>query len=144
MLLLILDGLPTPYAAARVVRRRTTFNKILSHTYSPRAKEKEYAIWQLKAQHNAAPVAGPIQLDFLFHMPIPARTSKKMKRQMLEGRVHHLSKPDTSNLIKFAEDCLKGIVFIDDAQVFAVSGKKIFSETPKTIIKVYFNEEEKS
>lgn len=56
---------------------------------------------------------------------------------MLLGQLHHIVRPDTTNLIKFAEDTLKGIVIEDDSQVYGIVATKIYSETPKTIIKVF-------
>lgn len=56
---------------------------------------------------------------------------------MLAGIIQHTKKPDTTNLVKFAEDTLKTIVIEDDSQVFRLTASKIYSETPKTVIKIY-------
>lgn len=128
MILLEITGLPTPWAAAYVGRRGA---------FNPKFKEKEYARWQVKAQYNQqAPITAAVRLDITFHMPIPTGTSKVRKLQMLNGRLPHIKKPDTTNLQKFAEDVLKGVVIEDDSQVIEVVARKIYGEQPKTVIKV--------
>lgn len=46
------------------------------------------------------------------------------------------TKPDLDNMQKFYGDCLKGIVFYDDAQVSFATHGKFRSQTPKIIIEV--------
>jgi Holliday junction resolvase RusA-like endonuclease len=118
-----------PWAAHKGYGRRA---------YNPRFKEKEFYQWQIKSQWNRVnPIASGVTLDFLFHMPIPVGTSKVKKRQMLSGMIQHTKKPDTTNLVKFAEDTLKKICIEDDSQVTKIIATKIYSETPKTVIKIY-------
>ncbi len=69
-------------------------------------------------------------------MPIPEGTSKVRRLQMLNGKIHHIKRPDASNLVKMYEDCLKGIIFDDDSQVVEFTARKIYSETPKVVIRV--------
>lgn len=69
-------------------------------------------------------------------MPIPKTTSAVRRKQMLNGILHHIVRPDTSNLTKFLEDCLKTIVFEDDSQVVEIIARKIYGETPKTVISI--------
>lgn len=128
MIILTIEGLPVPWAAPYVTRSR--------HAFNPKYKEKEYYQWQIKAQWNQKILAAPLCLDFTFQMPIPQATSKVRRTQMLNGILHHIKRPDTTNLIKFAEDTLKGIVIEDDSQVCQISAQKIYGLTPKTVIKV--------
>jgi len=55
---------------------------------------------------------------------------------MLVDYIHHLKRPDATNLQKFAEDCLKGIAIDDDSQVVEVYSKKMFGEKPMTVVKI--------
>lgn len=128
MILLTIEGLPTPWTAPYVTRTR--------HAFNPRFKEKEYYQWQLKAQWNQPILTTPLHLDFTFYMPIPQATSKIRRTQMLNGVFHHIKRPDTTNLVKFAEDTLKGIVIEDDSQVCQLSAQKVFGVAPKTLIKI--------
>ena len=69
-------------------------------------------------------------------MPIPASTSRPRRSQMINGMLSHIKKPDIDNLNKFLCDCLKGIVFVDDAQVVELNCRKIYSQTPRTVVKI--------
>lgn len=128
MILFEVDGIPTPWAAHKGYGRRA---------YNPRYSEKQQAIWQIRCYHNkTSPITGPVRLHLEFHLPIPKGTSGIRKRQMLNGTIHHIKKPDVTNLQKFIEDCLKGLIIEDDSQVVEINARKIYSEKPKTIVKV--------
>ena len=75
-------------------------------------------------------------LVFEFYMPIAKSISRKKFLDYADGKVKHTKKPDTTNLVKFAEDCLKGIVIEDDNLVYATFATKIYSVAPRTVIKV--------
>ncbi len=128
MILLTIEGMPVSWKAHAGFGRRS---------FNPRYKEKEYYQWQIKSQWNQDIILSPLRLEFTFHLPIPSGTSKVRRTQMLNGMVHHIKRPDTSNLVKFCEDCLKGIVMEDDSQVTVLLAEKIYSLTPKTLIKIF-------
>lgn len=129
MILLEIEGLPVPWTPSRITRTR--------HAFNPKYKEKQYAQWQIKSQYNQEkPISGPVSLDLSFHMPIPAGTSKVKRLQMLNGKIFHIKRPDTSNLTKFLEDCLKGIVIEDDSQTVEIIARKLYAEKPKSVVKV--------
>jgi Holliday junction resolvase RusA-like endonuclease len=128
MILLQVDGIPVPWAAHQGFGRRA---------FNPRMKERMQAQWQIKAQYNQKqPLCGPLWAEFIFHIPIPKATSKAKRIQMLAGMIFPYTRPDRTNYLKFIEDCLNGIVISDDAQIVAGPVTKIYSETPKTIIKL--------
>lgn len=127
MLLIEISGVPVPHAAPRFTRA--------GYAYSIRDKNRDYAQWQIKAQYNQeAPISGPVSIRATFHMPIPKTTSKVRKLQMLNGKMFHIKRPDTSNLYYFIENALKGIVIDDDSQVVEFTARKVFSEKPKTVL----------
>lgn len=124
----IIEGLPVPWAAHKGYGKRS---------FNPRFKEKEYYQWQIKSQWNIAhPITGPVGLSIIYHLPIPKGTSKIRRLQMLHGRSHHIKKPDIDNLNKFLCDCLKTIVFEDDSQVWTLVAEKIYSDAPKTVVRI--------
>ncbi|CAB4132589.1 Rus Holliday junction resolvase [uncultured Caudovirales phage] len=128
MILIQIDGPPVPWAAARITHRGS---------FSPRYKEKEMARWQIKSWYNRLDVIqGAVSLTFVFHMPIPVKTSKMKRLQMLSGVIKHTCGPDVTNMVKHAEDCLKGIVIADESQVYKINAEKIYSETAKTVIQI--------
>lgn len=128
MLTIEVQGIPVTWSAHQGYGRRS---------FNPKFKEKQYYQWQIKSQFNREhPIAGPIRLSLSFYMPIPKATSYVRKKEMLNGLLHHIKRPDCSNLTKFVEDCLKTIVFEDDSQVCEIVSKKIFGEIPKTVIQI--------
>lgn len=121
----VLPGTPTAWAPARVMR----FN-----SFNPKGAEKLSARWELRRQYSGAPVTAAVSVLFLFAFEPPASFSKSKRLKMIEGEIIHTTKPDTSNCVKFAEDCLKGIVIHDDNQVFHIEAKKFYAEKAETKI----------
>lgn len=88
--------------------------------------------WTLRNQYREEPIKDAVKIMYQFFLPIPKRCSKKKKKELLEWK--HTSKPDVSNLVKFAEDCLKKIIIEDDNQVWAFQAVKQYDEKPRTLI----------
>lgn len=80
------------------------------------------------------PISGPVivkSLVFRFERPKShfgaGKNADKLKPS---APIHHTSKPDIDNLIKFLFDCANGIVFFDDKQVVRiVDARKKYCET---------------
>lgn len=70
--------------------------------------------YMLNQLYRDAPIAGPVELDICFQF-----------RQAKSNRsIHHLQRPDVTNLLKNIEDCMTGIVFYDDKQVIGTRVSK--------------------
>jgi Holliday junction resolvase RusA-like endonuclease len=124
-----LPGDPIPAARPRVTRFRGT--------YDPKQKEKKIAQTYMAQQWKKNPHDCPIRLEISFLMPKPSSWSQKQK--IRQENASHVKKPDIDNLIKFTMDVMSGIVFRDDSCVYDLKAIKLYSETPKTIIKVMKN-----
>lgn len=85
-------------------------------------------------QWRNPPLKGAIEVKFLLGIEPPKSTSKK-KRSELIGSPHQ-SKPDVDNCMKFYLDCLKEIVFEDDAKVYKISCEKFWDEDDYVLIMV--------
>ena len=87
-------------------------------------------------------ITGEIILGMKFYRSIPKSISKKKRVLMLENKIRPAKKPDLDNLIKGLKDSLKGVFFVDDAQIIEyLNGTgKYYSETPKVEIEVRYNE----
>jgi Holliday junction resolvase RusA-like endonuclease len=131
MLILEIFGDPIPLARPRACKRGNFVT-----IYDSQQKEKEIVKWQARAQYREEPLQGPLFVELLYGMKIPKQTSKVKYRQMLQGMIVPITKPDIDNLIKFTFDCLKGIVFGDDSQIAELAAKKFYSEKPRTVIRV--------
>lgn len=66
---------------------------------------------------------GPVQLQIAFTFSRPKSVSAK-KRPFMTTR------PDTSKLVRGAEDALNGILWKDDAQVIAIIATKAYVDGP--------------
>jgi Holliday junction resolvase RusA-like endonuclease len=132
MIQLQIDCDPVSWSAA--IKGRSGF-------YDKKAKEKEFARWQIKAQYRETPISGHVSLDFIFFLPIPKATSKAMRKQMLERRVLPTS-PDLTNLQKLYEDCLQGIVIDNDRYSNKISSVRYYSERPGVKVTIRTWEEE--
>lgn len=127
MLTLLIPGPPTPWSAPM-------FSKF--KVYDKRCREKDDARRSLRTQYQAGLITYPVKIKFQFYMPIPKSTSRAAKEAMIHNMIPHVKKPDLSNLVKFAEDMLKGIVLIDDNLVTKIIAMKCYSIEPKTVMTI--------
>jgi Holliday junction resolvase RusA-like endonuclease len=104
-------------------------------TYDPQETEEGKFIVQVLQQFKGPPLTGYLSLGCSFLMPIPKSTSNKKRKLMLEETIRPDKKPDLSNLVKFVEDCLNGVIWQDDAQIVSYQRMhKFYSEEPMTVI----------
>lgn len=82
----------------------------------------------------AVPLAGPLRLDLLFTLPIPASMAKKRATALLN--TPHIKKPDLTNLSKSVEDGLNGIAYIDDSQIYDIHGSKIYGHVVGVLVRI--------
>ncbi len=132
MISLDLFGPPIPAARPR-------FNSRTKHAYEvpEQARMKEGYRWQLKSQYREPPLGCALSIDITFYMPIPKATSRPRTRDMLNGKLHHICKPDIDNLQKFVLDCLNGLVIEDDRCVIEIRARKLYSTKPGTLIRLF-------
>lgn len=119
---------PVPWAAHRGFGKKA---------FNPRYKEREAFQWYIRQQYRGEPIEGPVSIFYGFYLPIPKSISKKKLKDILDGNVKHTKKPDCSNCCKFTEDCLKGIVIVDDNQVWNCHSCKYYDKTPRVVIKIF-------
>ncbi len=72
-----------------------------------------------------------IHVIIKYWMPIPASTRRVERRLMEWGLVPHVSKPDNSNMGKFHEDAVNGILWPDDRQIVKLYQEKEYSRWPR-------------
>ena len=131
-----IDLEPVPWAAATITR---------CGAFDKRWREKRLSIKFLNANygHLHSPIPGYVVVDLTFCLPVPKSSSKKKQALMLEGKIFP-TKCDTTNLQKFAEDCIKNILITDDRNVVQISSRKLYGKDPHTLIKVWPLEEYQS
>lgn len=127
MITLEIPGNPVAWRAHAGFGRRS---------FNPRYEEKKHHQWFIKEHFSGPMVSEACSCSYTFEMPIPSATSKVRRTKMLNGEILPTKRPDCTNLQKFCEDCLIGIVLEDDSLVVEVNSRKIFSAVPKTIIRI--------
>lgn len=118
-------GTPLPMARPRFSHGRVFY---------PQKKEKLAYGLMIKKQHGNKVHEIPIALTLTFFMPIPKSYSKKKRDLIMRGELYHIKKPDIDNLTAFILNCMTGIVYKDDAQVYSITAEKKFSDNPRTEI----------
>jgi len=127
MIVLTVEGEPTAWM-------RPGFNHKTGAIYDQQKKEKEHVKWQLQAQMPENLLTIPLEIDFVFYFPVPKSTSSVKRKQMLRDEIHHMIKPDNDNLQKYILDCMTGTIFEDDCQVVDIHARKVYGESPRTLI----------
>lgn len=100
--------------------------------YDPLKKEKEGCKWVIQNKFDFLLIQNSVTAFITYYMPLPKSWSEKKKNKMLNQP--HVSRPDIDNLLKFTFDCMNGIVFKDDSQIYHLASEKIYSHNPRTEI----------
>lgn len=118
---------------------RPRFNRKSGRAYTPEATVRYESVLRLAAQDAMGarpPLAGPLELEILAVMPIPASWPKKKRADALAGRVQPTGKPDFDNILKMC-DGLNAVVWQDDAQVTTLARpRKRYGAVPRLEITV--------
>ena len=112
--------------------------RAITHHYTPRAvREERLAIRQFAsdAMRGLPPLTGAVDLRATFYRAVPGSWSNRKRAQAMANEILPTTKPDFDNLVKMV-DALKGVVWIDDAQVIDCHLFKRYSDRPRTVIEV--------
>lgn len=131
----------TPTAQARV---RHTVRCGHSVAYKSAGQKSAEAVLDdlLSARAPKKPLEGPLVLEFVAEMPIPASIPKKQREAMLRGEIAHTKKPDLDNMAKQLKDAMSRTGFWgDDRQVVSLRCSKCYAAVPHWEVAVYTQEE---
>lgn len=81
-------------------------------------------VWgiDVRNQHGEDPFfEGPLLMDVIFYLPLPQKSIK------LKGQ-YHTYKPDSTNLLKFAEDVATSICYHDDCIISKIMMEKVYDD----------------
>ena len=123
-----IQGPPVPLARARHSAYKVYDSQKQLKIYHRVELERQVKHKTLQSQ--------PLIMHIRFFMPIPASYSQKKKLEMV-GKPH-FCKPDSSNLLKWAEDLgtLAGIYY-DDAYIYKIDLEKIYDLNPRTEFEIF-------
>lgn len=102
------------------------------------AYEKALALVGKIAMGRLAPLEGPLEVTVTAIMPIPNSWPRKKRDAALVGTIRPTGKPDRDNIDKIVGDGLKGIAWVDDAQIVDGRVRKVYGEEP--MVRVEFRE----
>lgn len=131
MIRFFVPGVPAPGGSKRAVYNRAT-GKVWVKDDCERnpAWRDRVASFAIEAMVGRKPMEGPLRVSFYFTMPRPkshygtGRNRAELKRS---APIYHTSKPDTTKLIRAAEDAMTGIVWRDDATVAEQWAQKAYA-----------------
>ncbi len=129
-------GIPAPGGSKRFVGiGKKTGRAILIDAGGQRNKSWRTAVAAFA--HECAPAAlfsGALMACFEFTMPRPKyhfRETKKDGRRLRDNAPqYHVSKPDTTKLVRSTEDALTGILWTDDSIIAIQTASKTYGEKP--------------
>jgi Holliday junction resolvase RusA-like endonuclease len=129
MIILTIDGPPIAW-------KRAAPNWKTRSMYDTQKKEKEQVRWQLRQQYKENTLTMPLEVIIVCYFPIPESISKVKRSQMLSNMIHHNQDPDGDNLDGFYWDCMQGVIFKNDNQIFDHRTTKLYGLKGKTVISV--------
>lgn len=77
----------------------------------------------------------PLMFAADFYIRIPKQTSKKRREAMLAGEIRPIVRNmDVDNTLKLVMDALLTVAYEDDSQIVEATGRKFYSDKPRTEI----------
>ena len=122
-----------------IAKKRARFFKKGNYVGSYNPQETEEGRWMLEVMtqlpNHRSLIKGTLYLKITFIMPITKGWAKYKMQMLRDGEeIPHTKTPDLDNLIKFVKDCLTGVIWKDDSQVYQIMATKVYGLDPETII----------
>lgn len=117
-----------------VPQKQTQFGR--KRCYDPSKQQKESIRWQIMPYAPKEPITGPISLHLTFMLPIPKSVSRLIRRQMIEGKIYPITRPDFDNLAYLITNAMNQLIYKDDSQIVDAKITKRYGEEPQTVVKI--------
>ncbi len=105
--------------------------------FDPQVNEKKAMQYYIKLTNKTISCATkPLKVLMEFYMPIPESWSRTRRLNALNAP--HVFTSDLDNKIKMIGDTFNGILWKDDALIYEIHARKIYSNEPKT--RIYIQE----
>jgi len=128
------------YGSPKALKRHRSY-RVGNHikSYDPSSRDKSDFIAQIINSRPAMPLDCKLVMAFAFYMPLPKSMPKKLQNIIRDGQeLPHCKKPDLDNMIKFCIDAMNGIIYRDDRSIYKISAVKLYGETPRTVINIWW------
>ena len=131
---IVVPGAPVAWARAggNFGGKIQFFTKPKARKYVERVKSRA----MFAMQGRDAIMTGPVSMRIMVSLPIPASWPKWKRSKAATGAILPTSIPDIDNYEKAALDALKGVVYVDDAQVTDMISTKRYAADPSLILTV--------
>lgn len=89
--------------------------------------------------HTGAPLSGPLQMDVTFTIERPQGhfgTGKNAGTIKDSAPEHHITRPDTTKLLRCLEDALTSICYHDDGQIVLQIIRKEYGPKPGALVEI--------
>lgn len=127
--LIVIESKPIAQKRARLCGKRV---------FNPQYREKQAIKHIIKSKWGSGLLTGPVSLSVIFYLPIPESWSKKKKLSSVN--CPHINTPDIDNFQVFLLNCMTEIVYKDDRQVYDICASKLYSNNPRTEVKVIWGQ----
>jgi Holliday junction resolvase RusA-like endonuclease len=129
---IIIGGEPVAKGRPRMTRKGFAYTP--SHT---RKYEAHVRLAAQLAMDGRPPIEGPVRLELLAELLIPASWSNKKRARAITGDVLPIGRPDLDNYVKSGLDSINEIVVRDDSQVVEVRARKRYGLAPKLVLTIF-------
>jgi Holliday junction resolvase RusA-like endonuclease len=138
---IVVPGVPAPGGSKTpYINKRTGRVAIVDAGKNNAGWKQRVAVFAQQAMAGSPPLDGPLVLTMRFAMLRPkghygtGRNAGKLR--LWAESAHPTGKPDTTKLVRAAEDALKGIVWHDDSQVVRQYADKSYADVAGVTIEV--------
>ena len=100
------------------------------------AEIKTALAYKIAARGYRFPEGAAVAVTIHAYYPIPQRTSKAKREEMIMGNLLPTVKPDVDNVSKLILDALNGVAYDDDKQVVGGTAWKWYSDNPHIVVTV--------
>lgn len=126
-----------------VAKGRPRFARVHGYvqSYTPKKTkdyEKKVQIEYNKVAHRKK-LSGAIKVEIDVIFEPPKSTNKKIKKEMINGEIHHMKKPDADNICKSILDALNGVAYGDDSSIDDIHITKRYGEKSETRVRLSDN-----
>ena len=125
-------GRPKGTSRGGFVRMYTPKKTVLYESLVANAFLEKYTIQDMIKKPNG------VRADINIYKHIPESYSKKKVREILNGNIHLITKPDVDNVAKSILDALNGFAYEDDSQVYDLHIRKEYTQgESRTTVLIY-------
>lgn len=102
-------------------------------------KWREIVVAYARSVHTGKPLEGPLQMDVTFTMERPQGhlgTGRNEGQVKASAPNHHITRPDTTKLLRCLEDALTSICYHDDGQIVLQIVRKEYGPKPGALVHI--------